>query len=149
MITIGDALIEVQDWKEAAHVYEHILKSSGDYTNHPIGLHSIAQGAYCQLMAGNLDRCQSLLNRFPRKDAESLSAMVITAAAELARYIAVEELYSRKCGQPPSKSAQKSADELLKGVSIIVKKSPSNRVEYLRTLFFAVLARDLELIFDT
>jgi hypothetical protein len=149
IITIGDALVEVREWQEAAGVYEYFLERASAYAKQPIGLHAVAQGAYCHLMAGASDRCRDWLSKFPRTSAEALSRNVVTVAAELARYITIEDLCGRKCGHPASKSAHDRVAELMKFVSMIVRGSPSNRMEYLQTLFFTVLARDVESMSDT
>jgi hypothetical protein len=144
MLTIGDALAEVGEWQEGANVYEHFMGRAAEYEKHPLGLHAVAQCAYCHLMAGASDRCREWLRRFPRTSADALSKSVVTIAAELARYLSVEQLCRRKCGQRASNSEQDRATGLVRVVSMIVSNSPSNRVEYLRNLFFAVLARDVE-----
>ena len=150
LVTVGDALVEVRQWVSAANVYSHLLERASDYPeNHPICLHAIAQCAYCHIMMGTSDQCKHWLDRFPRASAEALSETTITARAELLRYMAIEQFYARKRSQPVSDDTGVKMAELMKSVSIIVSSSPSNRVEYLRTLFYAVLARDVEAMSDS
>jgi len=144
MVTVGDALIEVSGWNLASRVFRHLRKHAKGYEKHPLFLHGAIQAGICDLMVGDEHKCRSQLETLPLQDMESQSELILTVAGELARYIAVDYACKRKCGEPGPENTQNLINDLLKEVGIIVCRQPKTRVDYLRTLYFMVLARDVE-----
>ena len=144
MVTLGDALVEIAQWDLGKRTFARFLPHGQSDLQHPMVAHAIVQGAYCSLMANDADGCRSQLDMIPKERLVAMSDLVLTVSAELARYIAVEALWQRETGQGASPEVAGEVRRLMGRVSMIVTPQPSTRTEYLQTLFFAVLARDLE-----
>lgn len=144
LVTLGDALVEVAEWAAAAQVLHDVRR--GDVgQNHPIGVHSLIQEAYCYLRLGDLDRCRVILDSVDLRQLESLAGLVITVAAELVRYHFVDHLYRHLKGDPIDHETGPRIERLMRDVAPIVSTSgEDSRTIYLRNLFFAVLWRDAE-----
>lgn len=149
MVTIGDALIEISEWDLASLVYAHLQKRIKAYAGHPLQLHAVIQGAYCDLMVGNIDKCRARLQATTLYNMEKLGKIVITVAAEQARYITIDTMCRHRNKQQHAMDAKKQADCLLERVSLIASSCCKTRTEYLRSLFYSALARDLEFIWGS
>lgn len=143
LVTIGDALLELAQWKPAASAFARAATAWPE-PNHPLYFHASAQEAYALLMLGDLAASRRALDRIDGRRLEDMAEMVLTVAAEAARYGAVDALWMRRSGKTPPSGVKERVEGQLRKVAIIFSPHPSNRVEYLRTLFFALTARDVE-----
>jgi len=143
-VTIADALAELRRWDLARVAYRGITERipGPEYARHPIALHAAVQGAYCCLMMGQTSECLRQLEAV-RRPIEAQARIVITVTAILARHRVVSALCRHRLGDSAPEEMRKEIAELLKQVSILASKQPGDRVECLRTLFYAVLDRDV------
>jgi len=143
-VTLGDALVEVRQWALAGHAFRRVSEQPAADMGHPLWLHASIQEAYCALMADDAQRCCALLATIDEDRLDSLAGLVVTVGAEFARYVAVQSLSAGKRGATAHHAARKQIAELTEQVRVIVPREVTSREESLRTLFFAVLARDLQ-----
>jgi hypothetical protein len=143
-VTVADALIELGEWEWAARFH----RQGGELRNwdatFPIVVHAAGQAAYCYLMLGELDECRRQLSVLDKGSMEEMAQLVITMAAEFARYQVVDELAKRREGGLPNLRIREHLEPLVRNVAKIVRPRSATRLDYLRTLFFAVLMRDLD-----
>lgn len=142
-VTIGDALLEVAAWSLAAEAFaraQGVLAEEG----HPVRLHAAIQEAFAWLMLGNPEACRQRLDRIDEGRLESMSRLVLTVAAETARYRALEAACSRRGGATPARDVSDRVQDHLRALAAIFSPHPQNRTEYLRSLYFALTARDVE-----
>jgi len=143
LVTLADALIEVGQWDLAAQVHRDVVEKAQVDERHPTGIHAVIQESYCHLMRGDVRACQARLKILDTRFLEKMSQLVITVAAELARYYALDRLARCRAGEPEPAGIRGHVNDLLRRVSRIVKTDCTDRVSYLQTLFYAILARDL------
>lgn len=149
LATLGDALMEIGEWPLGAKAHEAILERTEVDEAHPLSMHAAVQGAYCHLMTGDADGCRAKLQRANKDQMARLADLVVTVAAELARFHAVEASCRRRTTGVVPDGAEARVASLLERVSIISSRQPADRVEYLRTLFFVVLAHDVQSILQS
>jgi hypothetical protein len=101
-------------------------------------------GSNDQLMLGDLDSCRSTLRAVDLQRLESLSRLVITVAAGLTRYHAVEHERRRRAGAHDPTDRPALIRDLLRDVSAIFSPSAQDRTGDLRNFFFAMLMRDVK-----
>jgi len=144
LVTLGDALAEAGQWEAAVPCLRDARAVSLEGI-HPLGVHSLVQEAYCHLMAGDLGTCRAALEAVDVGALKQLAELVITVAAELARYHAVDQLCRHREGAAPSPDTRARIADLMRRVAAIVSmRGEEDRTRYLRNLFFSVLARDVE-----
>jgi hypothetical protein len=143
MATAGDAAVEIGDWELGALVFARLLKCTS-YPEHPIAFHATVQKALCHLMAGDPRACRAQLSTVPRAKMESLSEMIVTVASEFARYLAVEHACRKRLGEPVPENIRERLRGPLGTVAAIARRNPETRTEYLRSLYCAVLFRDVD-----
>jgi len=143
-VTIADALIELQLWASAVAVYRRIAEMPDADLAHPLWLHAQLQHAYCAAMQGDARRCRALLEVVDLAKLRSMAKLVITVGAELARYYVIAAV-GRSLGASAGMSHTRAQiDDLLAQVRIIASPDPKDRTEWLRTLFVAILNRDVQ-----
>jgi hypothetical protein len=143
LVSLGDALTEVGEWEAAAEVLLDVWWP--ELVRHPLGAHALIREAQCHLMLGDIKGCRARLDSVDVGNLKMLSELVITVAAELARYHAVDRLCRYWQGQDDAPGPEIRIAQLMRQVGAIVSISgEDSRTHYLRNLFFAVLARDVE-----
>lgn len=147
LLTLGDALIEVSQWDLAAGIHRDVYEKTVAHEDQPLGIHAAIQEAHCYLRSGNPDKCGSQLEAIDKGHLETLAEMILTLAAELARITALDYSCRRQSGKITLMEAQNQARDLMARVRLVVSPRAENRAHYLRNLFFAVLARDVEFLF--
>lgn len=147
LLTLGDALIEVRQWDLAARIHRDVYEKTVAHKDQPLGMRAGIQEAHCYLLSGNPERCRSLLETIDRGHMETLADLIITTAAELARFTALDYSCRRQSGKITLMEAQNRVRDLMTRVRLIVSPRAENRAGYLRNLFFAMLARDVESLF--
>jgi hypothetical protein len=108
-----------------------------------LSVHAVLQEANAWLMLDDPAACRRTLDRIDAARLETMAALVITVAAEAARYHALDASCARRAGRTTA-SVRANVEDHLRRVAVIVTGHPANRVEFLRTLFFAMTARDVE-----
>jgi hypothetical protein len=146
LVTVGDALVEIGEWKLAARVYSRLLEQSIEPSSHPIVQHASIQKALCHLMLDDAQECRVQLDTLSREKLERLSELVVTLAAEFARYLAVDHVCRKRLGKPVPDGIRGQLQDLLGKVAVIARQKWDTRTDYLRSLFFAVLLRDIDAI---
>jgi len=144
LATLGDALAEVGEWDAAARAFNDVRHPELGI-GHPMGAHGLIQEAHCHFMLGDIETCRARLDSVDMSQLELLSDLVITVAAEVARYHSVARACRYWQGEDATPDTDEKIAQLLRRVGAIVSSSgEGNRTHYLRNLFFAVLIRDIE-----
>lgn len=147
LVALADASIEAGQWDLAAGILEGVLERGLARQEEPVGLHAVLQSAYCYLRSGDLDSCERRLQDIDRDKLNRMAELIITMAAELARYTALDWACRRQAGRLGPSDARDQVTNLMTRVRLIVSPRGETRVSYLRNLFFAKLARDVEHLF--
>ncbi len=143
LVTVGDALAAVSHWNLAAEAHRRVRDQVGSFAQHPVALHAAIQEAYCHLMAGDVQGCRERRDGIDVTSMERLSELVLTVAAELARYHAVDQLCWRRLSQVEPPDAHARIARLMEHVSLLAAEGDDRR-SYLRNLFLAMLRGQID-----
>ena len=148
LVTLADALAHIEQWHLAACIYGDVLRLKNIDRKHPLGIHAALQEAYCYLMSGNALQCMDLLKRIDGESLKQLSELILTVAAETARYHAIDYRCRLESGKPVAADTLTTIRGQTQQVSILLSY-PQDRLCYLRNLFYSRLVLDLDSILKT
>jgi len=148
LVTLADALVLIEQWRPAALIYGDVLRLKNIDLKHPIGIHAAVQEAYCCLTSENALHCADLLKRIDGESLKQLSELILTVAAETARYHAVDYRCRLESGKAVAADTLTTIRGLTRQVSILLSY-PQDRLCYLRNLFYSRLVQDMDSILKT
>jgi hypothetical protein len=143
-VTVGDALMEAAEYELAAKVHRELIQRTGIDATSPIAIHSHVQAAVCSIRSGATDLAGTDLANVDEDYLQSMSDIVLTVAAERARFEAAKAAHRAPLGLESDGVSEGRARELVSSVSILAQAEPEDRVTYLRALFWLVLRRDVD-----
>ncbi len=140
LATLGDAFSGLEEWQLAASMFDEVRSIESLRPGDPLHFHALIQQRICWLKMGDPSLARNVIRSIDPTKFQQLASLVLTIGVEYAKYLAL-------CDQ--LNSAQEHKREIrtiLQKTSLLARTDPKNREEYLRTLYYRMFERDLQIL---